>query len=84
MGFGPKVNENTDTIVKVCELNEGKRRKIDDTPLHNIKEERNVGFINYEVKIRGKKELESASNLVINKSIDILMESSPTDVKRNV
>ena len=80
-GFGPKVNENTDSVLKVCELNEGKRRKVNDTPLHNIKEERNVGFINYEVKVRGKKELESPSKLVINKRIDILMESSPSDVK---
>ena len=42
-------------------------------PLHNLAEERNVGLTNYELDIRGKKNLESVSKkIVLNRSIDLI------------
>ena len=43
------------------------------TTVHNLSEESSVGSINNELKIRGKKNLESASRkLILNKSFDLL------------
>ena len=52
--FGPKVIEDTGTVLKMTTLEEPKRRKLSKAPVHNLSEERSVGFINYEISIRGK------------------------------
>ena len=42
----------------------------------NLGEERNVGFLNYELDIRGKQNLEAAScKMVLNKSADLISKS---------
>ena len=53
-GFGPKAIEDTGTVLKMTTLEEPKRRKLSKAPVHNLSEERSVGFINYEISIRGK------------------------------
>ena len=44
-----------------------------NVPIYNIGEERNVGFSNYEIGIREKKNVESASQkMILNKSRDLI------------
>ena len=83
-GFGPKANENTGTLLKISSVtDEAKRRKLNRAAIHNLNEERSVGFINYEIHIRGKQCLESASKkMVINRSIDLLETSEPVKIKK--
>ena len=58
------------------------KRKLNQIPVHNLNEERNVGFINYELNMRGQQNLKSASKeTIINKSIDILKNSDPPKFK---
>lgn len=80
-GFGPKAKYDTGKILK----NEENRRKLNQAPVHNLNEERSVGFINHEIQIRGKRELESASRkLVLNKSINILVKFYSNELKKKV
>lgn len=50
--------------------------KLDENvKVHNIGEERNVGLINYELSIRGKENLGSASRkVVLKRSADLIQE----------
>ena len=58
-----------------------KRQKLEKAPVHNLKEEKSVGEINYELHLRGREHLESVSKkLVISKSID-LIEDQSSEVK---
>jgi hypothetical protein len=51
--------------------------------IHNLNEERSVGFINYEISIRGKQNLESASQkMIINKGIDIALKADPSEISK--
>ena len=44
---------------------------------------KSVGFINYEISIRGKQNLESASRkMIINKSIDIALKADPSEISK--
>ena len=83
-GFGPKANDDTGTLLKVSEVNdEAKRRKLNQVPVHNLNEERSVGFINYELNIRGKQCLESASKkMILNKGKDLLQGKQPDEMKK--
>ena len=74
-------DEDTGTV-KISDLDGAKHRKLNQAPVHNLNEERSVGFINYELEIRGKKHLESASKkMVLNKSVDLLMDCDSAAVK---
>ena len=53
-GFGPTATEDTGTVLKMTTVEESKRRKLSKAPVHSLNEERSVGFINYEISIRGK------------------------------
>ena len=67
---------------EVAEVEGVKRRKLNEAVIHNLNEERSVGFIGYEIQIRGKRNLESASKkMVFNKSSDILMKCDPNQMK---
>ena len=57
-------DEDTGTVLKISDLDGAKRQKLNQAPVHNLNEERSVGFINYELEIRGKKHLESASKKI--------------------
>ena len=60
-----------------------KKNKLKKAPIHNLNEERSVGFINYEISIRGKQHVESASRkMLINKSIDIALKSELNGEKK--
>ena len=48
-GFGPKTDEDTGTVLKISDLDGAKHRKLNEAPVHNLNEERNVGFINYKL-----------------------------------
>ena len=82
-GFGPKANEDTKTLLKVSTVKGQKKQKLQQAPIHNLNEERSVGFVNYEIQIRGKRHLSSVSTkMVINKSIDLLKSADPKDIKK--
>ena len=60
--FGPKANENTGTLLKIFSVtDEAKQRKLNRAAIHNLNEERSVGFIKCKIHIWGKQCLESAS-----------------------
>ena len=83
-GFGPKANNDTDTTLKIEGVSQAKRRKLVNAPIHILNEERSVGFINYEISIRGKQHLEAPSRkMIINKSSDILDQAEPSDIRNS-
>ena len=51
--------------------------------IHNLNKERSVGFINYDIAIRGKQYLEAASHkMIINKSSDLLGQMDASDINK--
>ena len=51
-GFGLRATEETGTVLlKMTTVEEPKRRKLSKSPVHNLNEERSVGFISYEISI---------------------------------
>ena len=83
VGFGTKANYDTVTLLKISNVtDEGKRRKWNLASVHNLNEGRSVGFMNYESISSGKKCLESiAKKMIINKSIDLLKNTEPENIK---
>ena len=82
-GFGDNADADTGTKLKICTAPKEIMSKLDThVETHNLGEERNVGMTNYEIMIRGKKNLQSASKkIVLNRSMD-LIEKNPTDFKK--
>ena len=71
-GFGEKKENPTGTVLKISEQSEERMEVIDRVQIHNLSEERSVGFINFELDIRGKQNLEAVSRkMVLNKSADL-------------
>ena len=61
--------------MKISQLEETEIEHVNQSkvPIHNIGEERSVGFFNYEIGIRGKENVESASRkMILNKSNDLI------------
>ena len=59
-------------------------KKLDSkhVPLHNLGEEINAGLTNYEINIRGKRNLSSVSKkIILNRSTDLLEDNS-SDLKK--
>jgi hypothetical protein len=82
-GFGPKADEDTRSLLKVATADDETKMKLQEAPVHNLNEERSVGFVNYEIQIRGKKYLDVVSRkMVLNKSKDILQAVDPSDIKK--
>ena len=77
-GFGPKANDDTGIKLKISTANDETLQLLDsNVDIHNLGEERNVGLTNYEVSIRGNKNLSSASRkVVLNRSMDLIEENS--------
>ena len=76
-GFGPQANTDTKNVLKIATVGKEELAILDKyVPVHNMLEERNVGNIQYEVAIRGKKHLESASrNLLLMRSSDLIAKA---------
>ena len=74
--FGPHAEENTGSLLKISNVTDtAKEAKLLLTPVHNLSEERSVGSIGYEISIRGRNNLESASKKhLLNKSLDKLQD----------
>ena len=72
-GFGPTADETPDSVLKISTVDTDTLEKLDrSVQVHNISEERNVGAVNYELKIRGKENLNAVSRkVVLNKSIEV-------------
>ena len=70
-GFGQFADQPTGAVLKLATLKD--KAILADTPVHNLGEERSVGMINYELNLRGRKNISSCSeNLVLNKSEDLI------------
>ena len=70
-GFGQSADQPTGAVLKLATLKD--KAILADTPVHNLGEERSVGMINYELNLRGRKNISSCSeNLVLNKSEDLI------------
>ena len=67
--------------MKISQIqDQGMKAKVDKAAVHNLKEERTVYFINYEISIGGKQNLEAASRkMLINKSMDIALKAKPSE-----
>ena len=67
--------------MKLCDLDVEKKKKkkphLNQVQIHNLSQERSVGFVNFELEIRGKQNLESVSRkMVLNKSTDLTINDS--------
>ena len=60
-GFGKQAEDQTGTKLKISAAPPDIMNKLNSkhVPLHNLAEERNVGLTNYEINIRGKRNLSS-------------------------
>ena len=75
-GFGKSKDDDTGTVLKICNLTEDELKVLEKAEIHNLGEERNVGFLNNELDIKGKQHLETASmKMVLNKSMDLITQS---------
>ena len=54
-------NESTGTLLKLSAACAAEKGKINQAPIHNLNEERSVGFITHEVNIQGPDQLEPSS-----------------------
>ena len=51
--------------------------------MHNLSEERSIGFYNYEIGIRGKRFTEAASKkIVLNRSSDLIEDVTDKDFRK--
>ena len=82
-GFGTHADDDTGSLVKVANATEKEMEELNKTTVHNLAEERSVGSINDELKIRGKRNLESVSRkLVLNKSFHLLEKKPAKDYRK--
>ena len=59
--------------VTISNLDEEELNVLNTAQVHNLGKECNVGLLNYEISVRGKKNFEAASwKLVLNKSNDLI------------
>ena len=57
--------------------------KLNKVAVHNLNEERSMGFVNYDLHIRGKHCLEAASRKISSsKSMDLLESAEPGDINK--
>lgn len=74
-GFGPDAEKDTGDLLKISAVTDTEMNKLDKVPVHNLSEERSVGFVNYELHIRGRQNLECVSKkMILNKSSDMLQK----------
>lgn len=81
--FGPNADNDTNTLFKVGTATESDLEKLNKASTTNLGEERSVGMLNYELKIRGKANFEAASRKVLlHKSFDLMIKKNTTDYKK--
>ena len=69
-GFDTQAAETTGTELNISTAPESIKQKLDSgfATLHILTEERNVGFTNYEIDIKGKKNESVSEKIVVNRS----------------
>ena len=76
-GFGniePK--ESNSSLIKIKDIDQD---NLKEAPVHNIDSERSVGKVNYELKLRGAKQLKLASSSMVKASASDLMEGKEVE-----
>ena len=64
--LGPSSNMETNSVLKITNVDDETLDKMGKfVPVHNLGEERNVGMVNYEIDICGKRNLASASRKIV-------------------
>ena len=53
-GFGTHANDDTGTLFKVANASDKEKDELDNTSVHNLGEERSVGSVNNEIRIRAR------------------------------
>ena len=82
-GFGEEANDDTGTVLKISNVSKEQLDVLDKVQTHNLGEERSVGFVNYEIGIRGKGNLNCVSTkMVLNKSFDLLKSKGVPKFKK--
>lgn len=64
-GFGEKKDNATGTVLKISEESEERIEVIDHLQIYNLSEEQSVGFVNIELDICGKQNLEAVSRKMV-------------------
>ena len=69
-GFDTQAAETTGTELNISTAPESIKQKLDSgfVTLHILTEKRNVGFTNYEIDIKGKKNESVSEKIVVNRS----------------
>ena len=70
--------ENLDCSMKISNYD---KEKLKNAPVSNLSAERTVGAINYELKIRGNKELKAASSAHVKSKAANLIQGQAMDKK---
>ena len=64
--FGPKADCDTGTLLKISQIKDQKMKtKLNKELIHHLNEERSVGFIHFEISIRGKQHLRGSIQQVV-------------------
>ena len=67
-GFGEKKSGDTETVLKLRDLDDEKISQLNQVQVHSLSEEQSVGFANYKLDISATQNLESVScKMVLNK-----------------
>ena len=69
--FGPNAENETDNLLKISNIIGDMKRKLDKAPVHNLSEERSIGFMT-SCKVYGVNNKSASKKMIINKGIDIL------------
>lgn len=81
-GFAGKESDDTGTVLKISNLSAEKLMQLNEVWIHNLVEECSVGFLDYELDIRGKQNLEAASRkMVLYKSFDLINQCTKSSFK---
>ena len=74
-GFGPDAEKDTGNLLKIASVSDVEMVKLDKVPVHNLGEERSLGWVNHDLHIRVKPNLECVSKkMILNKSFDLLQK----------
>ena len=82
-GFGDQADDDTGCVLKISSLTPNEIENLNTVQTHNIGEERSVGFFNYEIGLRGKKNVDAVSRkMILNKSKDLLSDGKKGEFRK--
>ena len=71
------MSDDTGTVLKLYDLDDEKINQLNQVQIQNLSKEQSVAFVNYELDLPEKQNLESVSRkMVLNKSADLTIKNS--------